>query len=57
MTCDDLLGLILAYEVFSAISKRSPLITTLCHRHRLAVAPVLVVTAAHLLRKELPCPL
>ena len=54
MTCDDLLGLILAYEVFSAISKRSPLVTTYCRRRRIAAFPILAVTAVHLIRKELP---
>lgn len=55
MTADDVLGALLAYEVFMALSKRGPLLTTLCRRWRILAIPILGATALHLLRKELPC--
>lgn len=48
---DDLLGLILAFEVYAAISKRFPLVTSTCRKHRWLVVPIVAVTVAHLARR------
>ena len=48
---DDLLGLVLAYEVYAAISKRGPLVTTLCRRYPYLTAGVLLITFGHLRRR------
>lgn len=50
MISDDLLGAVLAYEIYSAISKRTPLVTTLCRRYPLLTVAVLAVTFGHLRR-------
>lgn len=50
MTIDDLFYLILALDVWAAITDR-PTITRYCRKHRWAAIPILVIGAAHLLKK------
>lgn len=51
MTIDDLFALGVAYEMWAIVTKRTPSITRLCRRNKWLAVPVLVVSAAHLLRK------
>ena len=52
-TSDDLLGLVLAYEVFVALSGRGRLVTPLCREYPLLTAGVLMVTWRHLRRRTI----
>ena len=51
---DDLLGLLLAYEVYSAISRRCPLLTELCREYPILTVAVLAVAFRHLQRLPIP---
>ena len=48
---DDLLGLVLGYEVYAAISKRGPLVTTLCREYPFMTVGVLLIAFGHLRRR------
>lgn len=51
VTSDDALGLILGFEVYAAISKRFPLVTTLCRQYPVLIVPVVLATIGHLRRR------
>jgi hypothetical protein len=47
---NDVLGLMMAFEVYAAFSKRVPLITELCRNHRLRALAVTGIVLAHLIQ-------
>ena len=51
---DDLLGLLLAYEVYAAVSRRAPLLTVLCRANPALTAIVLAAAFRHLHPKPQP---
>lgn len=50
LNVDDLLGALMAYEVYAAISRRLPLVTTLCRQYPALTAAVLLIAFGHLRR-------